>query len=58
MPIFTVQKFTLNQYLGSVSYNMDKNSLFWVHKSEKEEESWNLVRFSNIFDSIFEVPKH
>ena len=35
MPIFLVQNFTLNQYLGSVNYNMDKNSIFWVHKSEK-----------------------
>ena len=26
VPIFGVRKFTLNQYLGSVNYNMDKNS--------------------------------
>ena len=35
MPIFGVRNFTLNQYLGSVNYNMDKNSIFRVHKSEK-----------------------
>ena len=28
-------KFTVSQYLGSVNYNMDKNSIFRVHKSEK-----------------------
>ena len=37
MPIFGVRNFTLNQYLGSVNYNMDKNSIFWVHKSEKRK---------------------
>ena len=37
MPIFGVQNFTLDQYLGSVNYNMDKNSKFWVHKSEKRK---------------------
>ena len=37
MPIFRVRNFTLNQYLGSVNYNMDKNSIFWVHKSEKRK---------------------
>ena len=37
MPIFRVPNFTLNQYLGSVNYNMDKNSIFWVHKSEKRK---------------------
>ena len=31
--------------------------MFRVHKSQKKEESWNLVRVSNIFDSIFGVPK-
>ena len=30
-----VRKFTLNQYLGFVNYNMDKNSIFGVHKSEE-----------------------
>ena len=35
MPIFGVRKSTLNQYLGSVNYSIDKNSIFWVHKSEK-----------------------
>ena len=45
MPIFGVRNLTLNQYMGSVNYNMDKNSIFWVHKSEK------------ILDSIFRVPK-
>ena len=34
VPIFGVPKFMLNQYLGSVNYNMDKNSLFGVYKSE------------------------
>ena len=35
MPIFGVRNITLNQYLGSLNYNMDKNSILWVHKSEK-----------------------
>ena len=30
-----VRNFTLNQYMGSVNHNMDKKSIFWVHKSEK-----------------------
>ena len=57
MPISWVRNFTLNQCLGSVNYNMDKKSIFWVHKSEKKEESWKLVRVSKVFDSIFGVPK-
>ena len=28
MPIFGVRKFTLNQCLGSVNYNMDQNSTY------------------------------
>ena len=28
-------KFYVNQYLESVNYNMDKNSIFRVHKSKK-----------------------
>ena len=28
------RNFTINQYLGSMNENMDKNSIFWVHKSE------------------------
>ena len=35
--LFGVQKFTLNQYLGSVNYKMDKNSIFGVHKSEERK---------------------
>ena len=35
MPIFVVRNFTLHQYLGSVNYNINENSIFWVHKSEK-----------------------
>ena len=35
MSIFEVQNFMLNQYLGSVNYNMDKYSTFGVHKSEE-----------------------
>ena len=38
MPIFGVRKFTLNQYLGSVNYNMDTNSIFGVHKSEERKD--------------------
>ena len=37
VPIFGVQKFTLNQYLGSVNDNMDTNSIFGVHKSEERK---------------------
>ena len=32
VPIFGVRNFTLNQYLGSVNYSVDKNSIFGVHK--------------------------
>ena len=46
-------KFNLNQYLGSVNYNMDENSISWVHKSEKGR----IVEFSKMLDSIFGVPK-
>ena len=35
MQIFGAHNFTLNQFLGSVNCNMDKNSTLWVHKSEK-----------------------
>ena len=38
MPICGVRNFTLNQYLGSVNYNMGKNSIFRVHKPEKREK--------------------
>ena len=38
MPIFGVRKFTLNQYLGSVNYNMDRQSIFGVHKSEERKD--------------------
>ena len=37
MPIFGVRNFTLNQYLGSVNYNMDKSSIFGVHKFEERK---------------------
>ena len=37
VPIFGVRKFTLNQYLGSVNDNMDKSSIFGVHKSEERK---------------------
>ena len=42
VPMFGVRKFTLNQYLGFVNYNMDTNSISVVHKSDDKEESWNL----------------
>ena len=38
MPILGL-KFYLNQYLGSVNYDMDKNSIFRVHKTEKRKNS-------------------
>ena len=57
MPIFRGRKFYVNQYLGSVNYNMDKNSISRVHKSEKKEELWDLVLESKLLDSIFWVPK-
>ena len=41
VPIFGVP--TLNQYLGSVNYNMDKNSIFGVHKSEDPEVKLKLL---------------
>ena len=34
-------------------FELDTNSIFWVHK----EELWNLVQVSKILDSIFGVPK-
>ena len=37
MPMFRVRNLTSNQYLGSVNDNMDKTSIFWVHKSEKRK---------------------
>ena len=42
VPIFGVRKFTLSQYLGSVNYNMDKNSIFGVHNSEDPEVTLKL----------------
>ena len=30
-------KFKFNHYLGSVNYNMNKNSIFGVHKSEERK---------------------
>ena len=33
----SVRKFTLNQYLGSVNYNKDKNSILGVNKSEERK---------------------
>ena len=44
MPIFGVQNSTLNQYLGSVNYNMDKIQ-YLGPTNLKQEESWNLVEF-------------
>ena len=38
MPIFGVRKCILNQYLWSVNYNMDRNSIFGVHKSEERKD--------------------
>ena len=54
MPIFGVGNF--NQDLGTVNYNMDKNSILWVHKSGKG----GIVEFGTVYkilDSIFGVPK-
>ena len=34
-------------------FELDRNSVFWVHK----EELWNLVQVSKILDTIFGVPK-
>ena len=56
MPIFGVRNSTLNQYLGTMNYNMDKN-LCSGSTNLKKEESWNMVRVSKILDSIFGVPK-
>ena len=39
VPIFGVRHFTLDKYLRSVHYNMDKNSTCWVHKSEKKRRN-------------------
>ena len=57
-------KFYVNQYLGSANYNMDKiQYLGYTNLKEgqwekiQKEESWDLVRVSKIFDSIFGVPK-
>ena len=38
MPMFGVQKFTSDQYMGSVDYNMDKHSIFGVDKSEERKD--------------------
>ena len=56
MPIFGVRNFMLNQYLGSVIYNMGRNSTFWVTKLKKGR----IVEFGaghQILDSIAGVPK-
>ena len=37
VPIFGVRNVALNQYLGPVNYNMDKNSIFGVDKSEERK---------------------
>ena len=50
-------KFYVKSIFGSVNNNMDNNLIFWVYKSEKKEESWNLVRVSEVLDSIFGVLK-
>ena len=47
MPIFGVQKFNVSQYLGSVNYNMEKNSIFWVHKSEARENRGLCLAFTS-----------
>ena len=48
MATFGVGNFTLNQYSGSVNYNMDKNSIFWVYKSEKGR----IVEFGSSLQNI------
>ena len=35
MPTSVVRNFTSNQYLGSVNYKMDKNSIFWPTNLKK-----------------------
>ena len=55
MSIFGVRDFT--SISGVCELQHGQNSTFWVHKSKKKEESWNLVRVSKILDSIFGVLK-
>ena len=57
MPIFGVQNFTLNQYLVSVNYNMDKNSIFWVHRSEERKNRGIWCGSSNITLNIWDPQK-
>ena len=47
VPIFGIRKFTLNQYVGSVDYNMDKNSIFWIHKSEERKNRGNCLALTS-----------
>ena len=56
MPIFGVRKFTSNQYVGSVNYNMDKHSIFGVHKSEERKDRGALT--SHGLQCGSEVPNH
>lgn len=44
VPIFRVQNLTLNQYLGYVNNNIDKNSIFGVQNLKKER----IVQFGAI----------
>ena len=37
MSIFGIRNVMLHQYLGSLNYNMDKNSIFGVHESEERK---------------------
>ena len=55
-------KFHLNQYLGPVNCNMDKDSIFRVHKSEKRKNRgvtcgslkyWTIFGVSKTLGSIF-----
>ena len=42
----------LNKYLESVNYNMAKNSIFQVHKSEKSKNSGTWCGYPKYFNII------
>ena len=51
-------KIYVNQYLGSVNYNTDKNSIFRVHKSEKRKNPGIWCGSPKYWTQYLGSPKH
>ncbi len=45
--VFGVRNLKLIQYLGPVNYNMDKNSIFGVHKSEGRTVRFGVIHYND-----------